>query len=442
VTCEDSAGAPVAGVQVKCVIYKPLKHPYRKHVSTLTMTSSDTGQFGLDPIAGHFVDLSVLTDGWYASSIRKIPLEAGSYALRLSPTATVKIIAHFEDGEPVSSDAILKRSTGDIWWFKLVDGVGEAKGVATDSDLQCIILSDYRFPYRKHISDFMQSEVASGRELRVIVRPPEQKQGKIRLEIVNGFLTPGQGVMLEQQPGYRASQTSSVRAQQASWESQSLLTELSYRISVLGEQSWRSDWFEISAGEVTVVQATLQASATITAVLVDSAGNPINDAALRISDGGYLPYRAGGKPDIGVQNGALSGKDGRVTLGGIPAGKLTVEAEMWQKEPAVRELDLLPGQTLDMGTLVLDDARGEVFIELVGCADGAEYAVIVDQPSGPTLFPLEAVNGKKHKLSALPLRRYLVGVTFAKGGTIVWVDVDLTGQPSQTIYLDASKVTP
>jgi hypothetical protein len=443
ISCQDNAGEPLANIAIRCVVYLPLEQSSRRHVRTLVKTTSESGDFTLTSAADHSVSLELTSDDWYLKPGTVALLSQGECVLHLAPTATLTISAFYDDGIPLSCDAVLFRlESGDSWRFKLREGKGLVKGVAIDSDLHCIIHAEERFPYQTHMCKFTQSEVTSKQELHVIVVLPENQHGKICLELLDGVLTPSHIVMIEQVPGFPSSQSVPVRVKSASWESGDLEVGGKYRVTLLGDPAWRSDWFEIRPGQVTTIQVQATKASTITAKIVDAVGGPISNAVLRVSDGTYLTYDKVGSPSIYVLSGARSDRGGVVSLTGMPAARLAIEVEAWGLEPVSREVELVAGETLDLGTIVLDAAVGEIFVELVDCAAGQKYAILIAQPSGPTILSMLELEGTKHKFSGLPRRKYLVGVTFAKGGTIVWGEVELTDQPSQTIYLDASEVLP
>lgn len=441
--CVDTLGNPVSGVTLQITAYQPGPVSRRLRVRKWDCPVPASGKVSLFSSRGDLARITLQSDAWYLQPGEDLPFGGPEHELQLHRTASITVRARFDDGVAVTGDAaFLCPETGGSWNFRLRDGAGEARGVALVQGLQCCVMAQYRFPYQMHVQDVPLDEITSGRIVEIVVKLPAKPRCRIRLELEDSSLTERHAVMLEQEPGFRAAHMVRIQAGTQSWESADLRPEGRFRVTVLGDTAWRSDWFEVQPGETKVVTARLRQGATVTAVIADAEGVPMPGACLRVCDGSYLSFSSPGQVSVNPWQGAVADADGRVNLSGLPTGAVEVEADGWHCTAVRQQVTLFDGAAIDLGQLRLGKAGGEVFVEVVGGVPGREYSIVVDQPGGAPVLPAEKLAGARHRITGLASRKYMIGIVFTSGGTIVWASVDLSAQTSPSITLDASTLRP
>lgn len=455
VECQTPDGKPMAGVAVLCTVQAPEKAFKTKewYSSESVYTTGADGGFEIRANSTYLLALRADAGENYSQEMFTDFSMARTIVIEIQPVATVRIGILYDDGSPFQGSASLvgldfgsaKSSRTYIRHFKCDQfGVATLKSVPVGHPLQCRVASNMMkvgyAGYEDYLARLDLNDLVSGRELLVVVPKAAFPLGMIRVEF--GDNGPDRGSTIVLQGKLLPPSKSGLSAGCSFWYS-GALQPMDYRVFVLGPRAWQSDWFAVKGGLETVVRAELRPGGAVRARLMDGNGKPLHRATLKIQDGGYFSSARGApRPEITEANG-WSDADGVVTLGGLPASKISIECNAIGKEPVTQDVQIMAEGTTDLGDIVLPDAIGEIKVELVGTSPGVEYALVVFQPSGSEVYPFIAINGSTATVSGLPLREYRVGITGKRGGSIVGEFVTLTkDRPRQALTLDVSSVKP
>lgn len=463
VRCVSSTGAAVPGVSVSCVVTSGdprSRAGNHLFVAQFNRTSDVNGEFSLESNPQHWAQLSLKSSHYYSKGAIVPFLQRGSVYLLVSPLLDVRIRAIYDDGQPVASTGLFSRPADPMaaarrpealanWYFKLSRDGTATVTVPSDEPLQCRIDAQVRAGYLKHSQVFSVAELDSGQELQIIVgRHVGTPAGTIRVEWGSAgtewnLIVEGGGLGVRNEVRVDAGQTGV-----DVWPLAPGIyrVQLSTRGGARGAVAlaWRSEPIELKARETVVVSAKPEPTATVKARLVDESAFAIRGGTLRISNGQYLQFKKGAPGGSPLPKGVLSDPSGNLTLTGLPSGKYQLEAEAWGKEPALFEVNLQPGDVIDVGNIMLRNAAGEVTVELSGMQEGLEYSVFVGRAdTGGNIYPAIPVEGGRIVLSKLPVRAYQISAVLRGGGAVSAVRVELTpDQPSQSIRIDVQKLKP
>ncbi len=321
------------------------------------------------------------------------------------------------------------------------DGTVTVKRVPTDRPLTCKAFCR-RIGYDDGFAEFSVADLNSGQELQIVALKSDKPLGGIRVNFGGQHSGIDSSVTIESDDGFvRGGQLGPDRDH---WESDKLPAGYRYRVSILGPWAWRSNWIEVETGKVSTVEATLAPGATVRARLIDADAFPVVRGAMRPTNGSYLCYWGGNPPLPNVPLAWVSDAEGNVCVTGLPAGKITLEAEAAGKEPVSVKCDAVAGQQTDLGQIVLSHAIGTINVELVGTKAGSQYRVFLAQPNeAGVIFPPYRLDDETHVYAELPLRGYTVFATLAGGGSVARAKLNLTPeQYSVTVQLDVSELKP
>lgn len=445
IRCQTTDGQAIPGVKLhfRLLSQRPGGGARVRVLDEGDITTDAHGEVSLtgQPEWGVAVDL--LESNWYAARCEVGLSDTGPIVMILSPASDVRVLAMYDDGEPVRYMGVLFDPAGRSFskTFALSsDGVADVPGVPVDKPLKCTIFSGRRTGYENCTIDVTQDEVQSGRTIEIVVTKGASKFARIRVEYSNELNLLGTIVMVESEKGHPL--FGRIASAGTTWESDEVWAGRRYRVSFLGPLAWRSDWIETTAGETSVLTAELAECGKVRVRLVEENGTPISNGCLRVSSGAYLEYQPGSPPVPRMPPAWLSDKDGFVTLDGIPAGTVRVEAEAWGREPVQREVEVLSGHQHELGDIVLSMALGEVTVQLTGMKPERKYVALIAGPDDIPIFPPRAVDGDTCKLDSLPLRKCVVVVTLKGGGTVVTQEIILSSaSPSVTVVLDVASIT-
>lgn len=394
-------------------------------------------------LVGHKVRLEPADDQWYWEPVELSVTASGTVVIVVARARTIRLHAMYDDGLPVtymgsfhSADMVSYSRT-----FALSElGTSVVPGIPVDEPLTCLVYAQARAGYERHLVVFTSAELASGTELQIIVPKAGNKRGNIRIEF-DGDVNPSRSLILLEREGDTPT-NDDLRGGMKRWDSPPLRPG-TWRVTVTGKLAWRSEWVEVAGGQITTLRATLHATGSVRARLLDASGAPLKAGALRLSVGRYLAYRSGNPPVPGDESAALSDESGVATLHNLPPGQLDVEAEAWGCQPEKKIAVVQPGQVTDLGDLVLGPATGEITVQLTGMRPDLNYVIIIMQPGLGQVRGDLPVESTSSKVGELPLRSYRVGVTLARSGTIVAETVELTAdQPAKLVQIDVSSVKP
>ncbi len=454
VLCQTVTGEPVSHARIRCRTFKPVpEFPQRRLESDEVKVADPQGKFDLRARRGFHLRLDALMDSHWCRELSTRIVDSAQLVLTFYPAATVNIRALYDDGQPVTNAGMLRRhQPAASWSFALtVNGTAEVPNVAIDERLECIVFSQGRVGYGEQRVEFTSAQLASGQELLVIVRALDKPYGALRVLFAGGPAGFGGQVLIESSGrGPSAKYFSKGQSEVLVWP---LWPGKQYRVTVSSDEVWnrsqpplvwRSDWTEVPERQTVDLIAAFQVAATVRARLLDTDSRPIRNAVLRVFTGDYLQYLPGKEPQPGVRAEWRSDGHGNAVLRGLPPGRVRVEAEAWGREPVARDLELIPGDDLDLGTIALEKATGSVAVELTGMKDGLNYVAYVGSPlNGGTIYPfVRAVQGRC-TIENLPLRAYYIGATLERGGSVVAEKVLLApNQTSLIVRLDVSAIEP
>lgn len=435
----DTAGKPMSNIEVRARVFsRPAPRDPAPFTREEVATTDSNGELKLTSGRAHLAALEVLDKRWHASRSNAAFLEQETVVITLSATATVRIRANYDDGQPVTHlGELYDRLSGYSLMFGLQNG-GAAilQDVPVAGPLRCKIFGQKRPGYDNTEVEFSVAELTSGIELLVIV-PKSTLTGGVRVEFLNGSFESGSAVMLEQEDGRPQSRTLGRPDTYFQWGG--LPGGKNIRLTLIGELAWRSDWIAVAAGEVTTVTAMLRPGGGARARLLDGQGRPICGGVLRVSNGSYLMYTAARVPMVPSE--FRSDGEGVVRVTGLPAQTLTLEAEAWGREVVARQCAIVAGGVTDLGDITLPDATGIIHVELTGTREGVHYHIVLMQPKGPPWFDAVPVDGAQCTVRGVPLRKYVVGVLPGKYGAVVSRPVELTASGSeQTLSIDVSSL--
>lgn len=462
VRCVTTTGETVPGVSVSCVVTSgdpTSRAGNHRFVAQFNRTSDATGEFLIESSPQHWAQLSLKSSQYHSKGVIVSFLHDGRIDMLVSPLLDVRIRAIYDDGQPVATTGFFSRPADAMeaarrpeaiatWYFKLSQDGTATVSVGSDEPLQCGIDAHVRAGYLKHSSVFSVAELTSGQELQIIVRRHDGPPGTIRVEWeVAGsewnLIVEGGALGLRNERSVDARETGVDIWPLAPGTYRVLLSTRGGATGAVA-LAWRSEPIELKARDTVVVKAVPEPTASVRAKLIDVNAFAIEGGTLRISNGQYLHFKRGARGGSPVPKGVLSDKSGTLNLAGLPAGKYWLEAEAWGKEPAFVQVNLRPGDVVDVGNIVLWDAIGEVKIELTGMQEGLEYSVLVGRAdTGGPIQPALPVQGGRISLSKLPVRAYQISAVLRGGGAVATVRVELTpDQPSQSIQIDVQKLKP
>ena len=449
IECRTAAGAPVAFLPFRCVIQSPPETYGTDEwfASTTTPSTNRDGTIGLRASQQHVLVAHCESEKWYCEPLRCDFRVSQTFLLVVRPVADLAIRVQYADGDPYQHTGLLEdiEDDGYVCYFDCnEDGVANLKGVPIDRTLAFRttggkLKAGYAGWDASDLTMLKAHELSSGRELLVVIPRAVDPLGLLRVEFLNKPPEVGTYI-LESELARSAGGTYRARGA-TSWTSGSL-QPMKYRISFLGEVAWRSEWVEVEAGRETLVEATFLTSGGVRARLVNPQFEPIQLSVLRLPDGNYFsrPKRTS------VARGGVDtrpAEPGVTELSGLPPGRVTLLAEAEGKEPVELEVDVVSGTTTDLGDVVLEDAVGEVSVEIFGQKENVEYAIAIFQPSGGLVMPLQPIEGGNGVVRGLPLRMYRVAVTGTRGGSVVGEFITLThDEPTRSLRLDVSTVVP
>ena len=443
----DTASQHVPDVRYRCVItsHQPGSNsdPARPPKQWTSQLKADEHGMSLVNVAlSYWIRIELASDEWHCAPLELQVATDGDIEVRLRKAASVRFAAQYDDGQPVTYMGSLSGIESDRYWttFGLSSaGIAVVPRIPVDRPLRCRIFAGQRIGYTSHEVVFAEYELASGRELLIIVPRDERPLGGIRVDFPDGAVGFTGWIRLESHWG-----TNNVQffANMPSVEIGHLEPGKQYRATILGGKAWRSDFVEVRERETTVLKVVFSVGATIKARLLDSDGKPIANGALRVSDGDYLQFVEPTRPLVPL--GQRSNAEGHVALRGVPHGEIELEAEAWGMELSKFSIVVSGGGTVDLGDVILPKASGEVTVDVVGMRNGVNYAVHIGRGTdGGTIFPYVPFEAARVTVSHLPLRTYRIGVTFAKGGRVVSELVELSREKlSATVQIDVTDLSP
>lgn len=178
---------------------------------------------------------------------------------------------------------------------------------------------------------------------------------------------------------------------------------------------WKSDLVQLHELDIVRLTAAPKRGSGVRAKIVSETGEPLCPAILRSKSESYVSWpselaRAPGAAAGNSKEPRFTDKQGDVVCLGLWPGSVDIQAEAPGYEVRVVSVEVVPGQTLDVGTITLCRARGSIDIVVIGdsATDEAEYELILLQPRGVALNEPVRFKGTRFRINDLPLRTYTV----------------------------------
>jgi hypothetical protein len=121
---------------------------------------------------------------------------------------------------------------------------------------------------------------------------------------------------------------------------------------------------------------------------------------------------------------------GVVTLPNLPSGEHTLRFESPQYEPTTRDVSSAPGQTVDLGDVVMQLATGRIVVRILNRDPEEEYFVRLLIPSfAGSGFSVWGIKSDEHVIEHVPIRPYqaFLGLSSGSGGPIPNPTIEFEG---------------
>jgi hypothetical protein len=447
IECRTVEGEPFPGARIKCTLLAPAGvSEYDWIPREFFGTGDENGNFLLEGTSATRARFDPVDTKWYFKYVEVTFSEYEVLTIVMQPAGEVRIRATYDDGQPVTYMGSLHSE--DMISYSVTfgfseDGTASIDGIPHSEPLKCLVFAQQRAGYDRHMVEFSPAELASGRELEIVVPRGSNRRGWIEIQFAESVPEGQFTVVLEHDNNTFSPELFPLATGTEKWKSKPLKGGTKWRVTVLGPQAWRSGWIAVDGGEITEVSAELRGAGAVRARLLDSSLQPLEYGALRINDRRVLCYSNSplGLIPLGLPKKWWSDKDGRVQLDGLPVGVLEILAEARGKEENVQEVHIAEGEITDLGDIVLLDAVGEITIQLTNTKPGLKYVATICQTLSGDIVPSASIIDGTYTWKKLPLAKFHVGVTLEGGGSVVSKIVELSRyQLSHTVFLDASMV--
>lgn len=143
-----------------------------------------------------------------------------------------------------------------------------------------------------------------------------------------------------------------------------------------GDFAWESEPIQLQPGETRRVVAQMQASAAVRARVVDQHGEAVWPAVILAGPQKRMWWRSNGPSRPMSTDGMIAhvGKDGVGELTGAAPGTQEIRIDAPRFEQHRVTVELLPGGTADLGTIVLEPASGSVVVALDPIPEGGTHS--------------------------------------------------------------------
>lgn len=356
--------------------------------------------------------------------------EQDVYTLTLYRLSSVTFEIVYEDGAPFVGDigGSIHQQSGKWYSFRADVGPTGSAELSVPADLERINFPIYGT--RKGFKSFSTISRTATQLMpfeRIII-PRDPEQAVLRVDLSNWT----QGEAVEIRVGKWLGMTGASPSKATGgevWEDISLLATaegMPHYAVVSGPSGiWRSKLFQMQLGNTTVLTPTPAMPAKVTARIVNEAGTPVTPAVITTTPWKYVNWYWDAKENATADGGKSSngekvnaGPDGRCELGGLMPGKTKLIVEAWRHEVIELELDLPPGETMDLGDIVCKPAQGKVIIRLANHRPDVKYVVWfwTPPPDNPHLVVFQDEPGELFEIDGIPLRPYQIGLAAGNGG--------------------------
>jgi hypothetical protein len=186
-----------------------------------------------------------------------------------------------------------------------------------------------------------------------------------------------------------------------------------------GSLVWRSDVLTLEANRIKRVTPRLLAAGVIKATIVSAIdGKPLVPAIMhehKTNGGGIAWHTPGLRPPgssgTGVDLYSMADEHGKVALSGVFPGELTIEVEGKGHEIRTFDVTVGPGQVLDLGTIVLQQAQGKIEIIIHNRDPDATYQLYVFYTFGVHILGPVEFTGNRYVIENIPPRMYSIALS-------------------------------
>jgi hypothetical protein len=212
-----------------------------------------------------------------------------------------------------------------------------------------------------------------------------------------------------------------------------------------GKVAWTSGTFSMEEGEMRTLVPELKACATLKARVLTPQGDPVPGARMWFRQGRYPSWERWKEDQPGTST--LSGlrctpdADGYCELPGLPAGDIEIEISSPDRGPYIEVVHLEPGETRDIGEILLDYATGSIEIQLSGFDTRMRFEAYLRQPGGLAVTEAIPLNEFGYlKMEHVAPRTYILMVRSIEPGRVTWRYIDLTqAEPGVHLDIDLTK---
>lgn len=228
-------------------------------------------------------------------------------------------------------------------------------------------------------------------------------------------------------------------------------------VDVKGKQGiWVSPFFEVEKGKTYEFWAAPMKVATLVCRMIDPDGKPLLNTQMHTmrpgGPGWYLQRNHIAKTNYtgaGWPPSVKGGADGVARMTNLPPGEREFYFEVWGHERAARKVNLIAGETVDVGDIVLAPATGRIEVNLINRDPELTYGAALKTPFGIGLIELVSkIEGPSVVFENVASRKYMIhigamrnikGKNVGRGKNI---DIELQAGQKLTIDVDVSDIDP
>lgn len=374
--------------------------------------------------------------------------------VRPSICVNVKLLVVLADGTPFTGKATVREPMGpgslpcgfiQYIYFKGADPVA-IESIPAEATLVVIVEGDM-LGYRQQKFTIENAELVDGRTIVLtLIKDENDPRGVIEVDmgaysskwIRLAVLVPGN-------PSEWAAGGPN-QLKNGVWRSRPLPAS-TYVVRVMGSSTWESLPVVVERGKVTRIVTDNYLPASVSAVVLDEDGKPfgrvesVRGARLSRLTEHYLPERMVSVDEPGLS--AFTDGTGRVELRELRPGLQKLVLEAPRTEPVFMDVNLMPGEKRDLGTIKLERAKGKAVVVLKGRRADYTYTVTIDRPQGESVRTVMETREAQLEFDGLAFRKYQVVVVAGMGGRPVVVEFEITAEvPSATAEIDVSSLEP
>lgn len=430
-TFKDHAGVPVPDLEVMYATASDQKNFNEAVVVNWAVTDAQ-GLARLNLADGSFFKILGVSEGWWLPPGFRKPQPSGKvFNVTVHLERFVEVHITFDDDQPYDGNAMVSADSRS--WY----AIAEAK---VDSDMiseggpeaviskQGILRLDgvpigvpliisgekTRLEYDRLRAKLTDVDYDDNSIAKVIIEKPDNNKMSGRFALVFQKST-----ITDEHIEIFATQSTRYRVDNFNLSARSeskFLTPGFYIIRVTGNSAWESGDLSLQGGEIRKVEIGLAPSGSVTATIVDSAGQPIKGAAIISLSRFHPSYPA--EPKSGQV--AVSDENGIIKLDKLPAGYGEFKLGAFNFQDTTIGLTIQSGTTNEYGNVILAGAEGEIIVVLEdSLPEGAELSVELISPLGigGLVVAEKALKDGKCKFGSLSVGRlYILTIEYSLDG--------------------------